>query len=56
MRSTKKAQLGQLLEWSYYEAEEVLQNRMVDNISPTELNNTFITHIGNEIVLGVRLI
>jgi hypothetical protein len=33
---------------------EALQNHMVDNISPAELNHAFITHIGDEFVLGVR--
>jgi len=50
MQRTKKAQPGKLLG----SREEALQNDMVDNISPAELNHAFISHIGDEFVLSVR--
>ena len=55
--STKKAQLWPAPRVGLLRSrEEALQNEMVDNISPAELNHAFITHIGDEFVLGLRRI
>jgi hypothetical protein len=55
MQCTKKAQFGRLLEGSCYKAERKrFRTTWCINISPADLNNAFITHIGDEFVLGVR--